>query len=193
MARLVDESKMDRIKSATIELIVEKGYGGASISAIGKKAGVAEGYLYRFYASKQSLVNHLLHSKIASLTAKIASLLESMGNTNEILSTLVASLFEMAKDQPRDIKFLYVLMHDYNFLIPDEQRDEIKGLTQRINQLGKKSGEIGFEVQDEEVYHMSITYPIVFLNMRLKGFFGNNSWNSQDLSRVTSFCINTLK
>jgi len=53
MPRLVDETKMHRIKDAAIELIVKNGYGGASISSIAKKAGVAEGYLYRYYNGKQ--------------------------------------------------------------------------------------------------------------------------------------------
>ena len=51
MARQIDETKMHRIKEAAVQLVVENGYGGASILMIARKAGVAEGYLYRFYAS----------------------------------------------------------------------------------------------------------------------------------------------
>lgn len=193
MARLVDGSKMERINKAAVELIVEKGYGGASISAIARMAGVAEGYLYRFHSSKQDLVNSLLHSKIDVLTLKIGKLLESLKTTGEIIDTLVCDLFDMASERPQDLKFLYVLMHDYNFLIPDEQRVEIKTLIERLGHLGKESGDIGTAVSEEEIYQMIITYPIVFLNMRLKGFFGNHSWNEQDRQRVTAFCTNALK
>ncbi len=184
---------MERINNAAVELIVEKGYGGASISAIARKAGVAEGYLYRFHASKWALVNHLLHSKINSLTGSIEILVKSYKTFSEICAVFVGQVFSMAKSQPQDLKFLYVLMHDYNFLISEEQRREIKDLIGRVNQMGKESGEINEMVTDEEIYQMVITYPIVFLNMRLKGFFGNHSWDEQDQDRVTRFCINALK
>ena len=49
MARIIDDGKIQRIREATIALVVQNGYGGASISSIARRAGVAEGYLYRFY------------------------------------------------------------------------------------------------------------------------------------------------
>jgi len=64
MPRIIDETKMLRIKEAAIELVVKNGYGGASISAIRKKAGVAEGYLYRHYNGKQDLILDLLYSQM---------------------------------------------------------------------------------------------------------------------------------
>lgn len=193
MARIIDDSKLDRIKQATIELIVEKGYGGASISNIAKKAGVADGYLYRFYNSKEELVNSILHTKISFLIDKMEYLLESSTSTQEIINTLVAHLFAMANEKPVDIKFLYILMHDYTFQIAGEQRELIKILIQKVLINGKANGEIYPSVSEEELYNMAITYPIVFLNLRLKNFFGNSHWDKSDELRVSTFCASALK
>jgi len=43
MARLVDEKKIKRIREATIELVVQNGYGGSAKSSIASRGEVAEG------------------------------------------------------------------------------------------------------------------------------------------------------
>src|SRR5665648_279581 len=117
MARLIDEGKIQRIREATIALVVQNGYGGASISSIARRAGVAEGYLYRFYASKQELVTELLYTKVAQIIEKLAFLLNSCTRIKEVINELIGELFKMASDSPEEIKFIHVLMHDYLSLI----------------------------------------------------------------------------
>ncbi len=192
MARHIDENKMIRINDAATELIVEKGYGKASISAIAKKAGVAEGYLYRFHSSKQDMVNALLYSKIEKIIDKIGFLLTNCTNTADVITQLIHDFFEMANDRPVNIKFLYVLMHDYTFMIGDEQRKIIHSLLTIALEKGKKNGEIGEIIREEEMFNMVITYPIVFLNLRLKNFFGRSDWNEADQNQLTEFCIKAL-
>ncbi len=77
MARQLDTSKMERINEAAMQLIVDKGYGNASISQIAKMAGVADGYLYRFHKSKEDMVNALLYEKIGSLIEEMERLAHS--------------------------------------------------------------------------------------------------------------------
>jgi len=192
MARLIDESKMQRINSAATELIVEKGYGNASISAIAKRAGVAEGYLYRFHSSKEQMVNALLHSKIGAITDKLQTLFSTCNSVEKIMNELIGDLFIMAKNQPTDIKFLYVLMHDYNFSIDLEQRKIIVDSIQNILKIGRKNGEIGSLTQEEEVFNMAIHYPITFFNLRFKNFFERNQLTNEDQLRITEFCIKAL-
>lgn len=193
MARLVDETKMERIKEAAIELIVEKGYGGASISSIAKKAEVADGYLYRFHKSKLELINQLLHSKISIIIDKMEELLKSFTSIDNTLSALIDILFTTAKNRPQDIKFLYVLMHDYNFQISEEQRQVIRPMIKRVRQLGIDNGEINQRNGEEELFNMAITYPIIYINQRFKGLFNTSKWTKDDQKRITEFCINALK
>lgn len=193
MPRLVDETKMDRIKNAAIELVVEKGYGGASISSIARKAGVAEGYLYRDYTGKQDLIEDLLYSRINILIEKLESLIDTCSETHEIIQLLYQKIFNIAIEYPDHIKFIHVLMHDYNFQISAEQRKKIKELSSKVLLKGIENKEINAEINEEDIYLMAVVYPIEFINMRMKKFFGMNTWTKTDLSRLTNFCINTLK
>lgn len=193
MARIIDEGKIERIREAAIELVVQNGYGGASISSIAHRAGVAEGYLYRFYSSKYELVSELLYSKIAHVIEKLEFLLNSCTSTKEVISQLIAELFKMATDSPEEIKLIHVLMHDYNFQVSDEQRRHIKSLCEKVIQIGIENGEVSGIISPEEAFGMVVIYPIEFINLRIKGFFGSNSWTNEEQKRVSEFSINALR
>jgi len=193
MARIIDEGKIQRIREATIELVVLNGYGGAAISSIARRAGVAEGYLYRFYKGKQELVTELLYTKVAQIIEKLEFLLNSSISINEVISQLIGELFKIATDSPEVIKFIHVLMHDYNFQVSVEQRGHIKSLVEKVIQIGIASGEVNIRISPEEAYGMVVIYPIEFINLRMKGFFGSHDWTDEEQIRVTQFSINALK
>lgn len=193
MARIIDEGKIQRIRESTIELVVQNGYGGAAISSIARRAGVAEGYLYRFYASKQELVTELLYAKVAQIIEKLEFLLNSCKSIKEVISQLIGELFKMATDAPEEIKFIYVLMHDYNFQVSNEQRIHIKSLCEKVIQIGIANGEVNNCISPEEAYGIVVIYPIEFINLRMKGFFGRIGWTNEEQKRVAEFSINALK
>ena len=193
MARIIDEGKIERIREATIELVVQNGYGGAAISSIASSAGVAEGYLYRFYSSKHELVTELLYSKVAQIIEKLEFLLNSCTCVKEVIGQLIGELFKMATDSPGEIKFIHVLMHDYNFQVSDDQRRHIKSLCEKVIRIGIANGEVSKSISPEEAYGMVVIYPIEFINLRMKGFFGSTGWTNEDQKRVAEFSINTLK
>lgn len=193
MARIIDEGKIERIREATIEFVVQNGYGGAAISSIARRAGVAEGYLYRFHRSKHELVTDLLYSKVAQIIEKLEILLDTCSGMKEVIFGLIGKFFKMATDNPEQIKFIHVLMHDYNFQISDDQRQQIKSLCEKVVQTGIANGEINKAISAEEAYGMVVIYPLEIINLRMKGFFGNNVWTQEDQDRIAEFAINALK
>ncbi len=193
MARLIDDGKIQRIREATIALVVQNGYGGAAISSIARRAGVAEGYLYRFYSSKYELVTELLYTKVAVITEKLEFLLNVCTSIKEVIIQLIDEFFKTASESPEEIKFIYVLMHDYNFQVSDAQRQHIKSLCEKVIQIGVANGEVSRNISPEEAYGIVVVYPIEFINLRMKGFFGSNSWTFEDQKRVAEFSINALK
>ncbi len=193
MARIIDGSKLARIHAATLQLVVEKGYGGASISAIAKKAGVAEGYLYRFYSSKQDLVTSLLRTNIHHLIVRLNEFLDQHPDIIKVIELLIGELFLLAETVQDEIRFIHVLMHEYNFQISASQRDEIKILCEKIIAIGISQGDLNPRLTVEEVYSMVIIYPIEFINIRIKGSFGNQGWNDAEKHKVVDFCLHSLK
>ena len=193
MARVIDEGKIERIREATIEFVVQNGYGGAAISSIARRAGVAEGYLYRFHRSKHELVTELLYSKVAQIIEKLELLLNTCFGIKEVIFGLIGEFFKMATDTPEQIKFIHVLMHDYDFQISDDQRQQIKNLCEKVVQTGIANGEINKAITAEEAYGMVVIYPLEIINLRMKGFFGNHNWTTEDQNRIAEFSINALK
>jgi len=193
MARVIDEGKIERIREATIEFVVQNGYGGAAISSIARRAGVAEGYLYRFHRSKHELVTELLYSKVAQIIEKLEILLNTCPGMKEVIFGLIGEFFKMATETPEQIKFMHVLMHDYNFQISDDQRQQIKNLCEKVVQTGIANGEINKTITAEEAYGMVVIYPLEIINLRMKGFFGNHNWTTEDQNRIAEFSINALK
>lgn len=193
MARSIDETKIERIKDATLKMVVRKGYGGASISEIAQTAGVAEGYLYRHYKGKAELVNDLLFNNLEHLIQRLENLLDNHHSVYEIFEKLTATLFELANHNPEKIKFLYVLMHDYNFKIQEEQREKIIALCRQICDIGKKSGEIAPDIDEEEIYMAGVAYPIQYINLHLKNFFNRSALGETEVSKILSIQLNLIK
>ena len=193
MARLIDDSKIARIKEAAMQMIVSNGLGDASISKIAKKAGVAEGYLYSFYKSKSDLIEDLLYVNVNELADKLEGLLTNKYSIKNIFEQLIRTLFAMANNHPDRIKFLHVLMNDYNFKIQEVQRERIFNLCKRIKERGQLMGEILPHIDEEDIYLVGVTYPIQFINHRLKAFFYRSELGEPEIEKVLGICKNLLK
>jgi TetR/AcrR family transcriptional regulator, repressor of fatR-cypB operon len=193
MARQIDETKMDRIRDAALQLVVENGYGGASISMIARKAGVAEGYLYRFYSGKQELITSLLYSKVNIIIERIETLLSQNIAIKEIVRSLFDTLGQMAVKAPEQLKFIHVLMHDYSFQVSEEQRSQIKILCEQLRRKGISTNEIRPTISNEDIFMMMVIYPIELLNLKFKKFLGSAPDSSFDAQQAVQFSLNALK
>jgi AcrR family transcriptional regulator len=193
MARIIDNTKLEGIKLNAIKLIVEKGYGGASISNIAKRAKVAEGYLYRFYKSKEELVSDLLNTKISEIADNLEDSIQKSDSFSEIIELLVKSIFKISEKSSNDIKFLYVMMNDYSFSINSKIKDRIAVLCKELLDKGKSLNQIDELITEEELYMFLVIYPIQFINLRNKKFFGSTKLTVEDIEKVISVCNKTLK
>ncbi|GGB51917.1 TetR family transcriptional regulator [Lentibacillus populi] len=64
-------SKQIKILEAAIELIAEKGYSATSTSEIAKRAGVAEGTIFRHYRTKKDLLLSIVNPVIINFMAPV--------------------------------------------------------------------------------------------------------------------------
>jgi len=193
MARKIDINKIEGIKQSAVKLIVENGYGGASISKIAQKAQVAEGYLYRFYKSKEELILDLLNSKIEEIADNLEESLKNSESVEQIINMLVKGIFNMAAKSVDDVKFLYVMMSDYSFSMTDKIRERIRTLCTGVKEKGVSLGELDSKIGEEDIYMLLVIYPIQFINLRLKSIFGVSKWTAADIEKVINICIKTLK
>ena len=193
MARPIDENKIERIKQIAMELIVHKGYGGASISEIAKKANVAEGYLYRFYKGKLELVEDILNKNIDELISVLEDLIKNYHSISDIYEGVVRKMFEIAKTNPTRIQFIFVLMKDYNFSIEQELRERIFNLCETIRVRGVNAKILRSDIDNDEIFLMGLSYPVQYINYRLKNFFNNNQLGETEIQKILKVCENSLK
>ncbi|MDP4300851.1 TetR/AcrR family transcriptional regulator [Leptothrix discophora] len=66
-----DEEKLKAIAQATLDLVEQAGLSGLTMPAIARRAGVATGTLYVYYASKDELLTALYEQAKTALTARV--------------------------------------------------------------------------------------------------------------------------
>lgn len=192
MARAIDETKIEKIKQAAIKLIVEEGYGGASVSKIAKQAKVAEGYLYRDYASKKELINDILNNSIISIVSQIEQILTENTDLKIIIEKIIRIIFKYSIEDSMRMKFIYVLMNDYNFTIDKELQNRTLAVCEKFIKIGTSNNQIISSLTVEDVYLQTISYSIQFINHRMKNYFGISALDENAIQKVLSVNLKAI-
>lgn len=59
-----EETTVERIRTAAVELFAERGYGGASMAGIAERVGIQKASLYNYYSSKGELLLELVERAV---------------------------------------------------------------------------------------------------------------------------------
>ncbi|OHX65745.1 TetR/AcrR family transcriptional regulator [Flammeovirga pacifica] len=192
MAKSIDETKLQRIKEATIEMVVSKGYGGASVSSIAKKAQVADGYLYRHYPSKAALVQSLYHSNIEYFRNLIFKYMEEYDTLEAVIYHFCVEIFNLANDNPSRAKFINMLMNDYTFLMSKEMVLKIPESSKRMVERGYNTGEIQKDINVEMFNAVFPAIPIQYASARATEVFSKERLTESDAKIVARLVIKAL-
>lgn len=168
MARIIDQNKIERLKQSTMKLVIEHGFGGASVSLIAKDAEIASGYFYMHYKSKYELVNTLLHDVYQEVVSKFEEITREDLTFGEIVEKMIRFFFSMANEAPVKLKFLYVLTNDYNFVIEKEMHDNVYKILNVLTFDGHSSGQLDKEIQPADLYLAVIINTIQYINQCYK-------------------------
>lgn len=199
MARKTDPTKIENIRKAAMDLIVERGYGGASIGEIAKKAGVSSGYLYRHYSSKRELADDLIESNFDRLYEIFKSLVKKHTTVKGILDEYVRGLFNIAINRPALAKFLAVLVFDPKFR-REQKKDTgenndrpILEFIQGLNDFGVKTGEINPENSIIDTLIVIFTIPFSHISFSLSLGPDEEDFSEKKARRIVEICLNALK
>lgn len=179
MARITDLKRIERLKQSTMKLVVEKGFGGASAILIAKDAGVAAGYFYRYYKGKKEMVNSLLQDVYQEMFTKFQELSLQGLTFSVITENMIRDFIELANANPVKIKFLYVLTHDYSFVVDPSIKENIFQLLIQLKNLGHEIGELDREINEEDLYQILIMNVLQTINLVFKKQKGKNSFKNQ--------------
>jgi AcrR family transcriptional regulator len=130
-----------RIHDAALRLFVEKGVTETSVRDLAEAAGIAEGTLYRHYASKDDLVADLFASNYAAFAQQLADLQRPLVGLRARLDAVVAEVFRFYDDNPTLFRFLLLVQHQALPRVPDGETNPVSVLHAMVEQ-GSREGEV---------------------------------------------------
>jgi AcrR family transcriptional regulator len=119
--------KREAIFDAALELFAERGFHGTAVPDVAVRAGVGTGTLYRYFESKEALVNALYQRWKGALMGALVSQVELDGTPREQFRVFWHGLGQFAVDNPLAIAFLE-LHHHAPYLNAESRRIEKHGL-----------------------------------------------------------------
>ena len=134
------ELTRQRLIRAALELFTTRGYHDTTTAQIAKKAGIAEGTIYRHFDSKQQLANELYRAaqRWATKVAQEAARNASAGTARAQLSAVAQGLIEGAASDTAIVKL--GLLEQLDQVLDDESRKtarEFRVALERIVAEGK--------------------------------------------------------
>lgn len=168
MARITDQTKIERLKQSTMKMVVDYGFGGASVALISKDAQVASGYFYMHYKGKYELVNAILQEVYSEVFGMFEKLIDQGKPFHETIENIIRHFVESANKEPIRVKFLYVLTNDYNFVIDKHIQENTQMLLEKLMEMGRSSNDLDKTLIVSDMYLILIITTIQFINQKYK-------------------------
>jgi AcrR family transcriptional regulator len=133
------EESRARIMEAALTLFAHYGYDGTSIKMIAQEAGVAQGLLYNYFASKEALLRAIFDHSIADVRASFAH--AEAAAVPDTITTLIQASFAIVREHIHFWRLSYgvrmqptVLASLGNDVLTwaDEIRSTLEGYFQRV-------------------------------------------------------------
>lgn len=119
--------KRDAIADAALELFVERGFFGTAVPEIAERAGVGAGTIYRYFESKEALVNSIYRTQKLRFTKAVLDNFSPAATTREQFRTLWNRMAAFASTSPSAFVFLE-LHHHASYLDADSRAVESRML-----------------------------------------------------------------
>ena len=161
-------TKRDAILDAALELFAERGFHGTAVPLVAEKAGVGAGTLYRYFESKEALVNALYQRWKEELGRALITDFPAGKPPREQFRDLWRRLFVFAAEHPRATRFLE--LHHHGSYLDEASRRVERAL------LGPMAGFV-MEAQRQQV--LKEVQPELLISLVYGAFVGllKGSWD----------------
>lgn len=99
------------ILEAALTLFAESGVNGVAVPDIASRAGVGTGTIYRYFLSKEALVNQLFRQEKQRIDDYLVPVRQLEGNAREIFDLFWQQMLTFARECPRSFRFLELQDH----------------------------------------------------------------------------------
>lgn len=111
-------SQEDKIVEAALECFAAKGYDATTIRHIALKAGVTEGAIYRHYASKEEIAQHLYSLYMGLFAEQLQQIAAGGFDVKERLLKSVQTLLSFYRQNQAAATFAIVRQHNFMPALP---------------------------------------------------------------------------
>ena len=118
--RAIVTDKRDAIMSAALELFVERGFFGTAVPEIADKAGVGAGTIYRYFESKEALVNALYRQEKQRFAERVIHNFPTTTIARELFRTMWTRMAKFASENPKP--FIFMELHHHASYLDAESR-----------------------------------------------------------------------
>ncbi len=112
--------KREAILDAALELFAERGFHGTAVPLVAKKAGVGAGTVYRYFESKEALVNALYQREKQGFVLMLIEDFPQEGPPREKFRALWRRLWAFVSERPKSAIFLE--LHHHGDYLDDKSR-----------------------------------------------------------------------
>jgi AcrR family transcriptional regulator len=137
-----DSPKREAILAAALDLFADRGFHGTTMPEIADRARVGAGTLYRYFETKETLVNELFRHWKARFAGDVVSR-ELSKDSEELFGQLWRGMWDFYKKHPKVVRFLE-LHHHAPYLDEESRRVEERILAplRTFVETAKRNGEI---------------------------------------------------
>jgi len=118
--RAIVTDKRDAIMHAALELFVERGFFGTAVPEIADKAGVGAGTIYRYFESKEALVNALYRQEKQRFAERVLNEFPTTTIARELFRTMWMRMAKFATENPKP--FVFMELHHHASYLDAESR-----------------------------------------------------------------------
>lgn len=112
--------KREAILSAALDLFVERGFFGTAVPEIAERAGVGAGTIYRYFESKEALVNAIYREQKLYFGHSVIAEFPWEAATREQFRELWGRLARFATEHTKE--FVFLELHHHASYLDDESR-----------------------------------------------------------------------
>jgi len=118
-----ESRKRKQIIQAALRVFAEHGLHGTPVPPIAAEAGVGVGTLYRYFDSKETLINAVFRDSKHRLKERLLSDLDLLHPSRSLFDNLWARLTAFAREEPDAFHFLEMQDH-HSYLDPESRHQE---------------------------------------------------------------------
>ncbi|MFT3697175.1 MAG: TetR/AcrR family transcriptional regulator [Kofleriaceae bacterium] len=126
-------NKREAVMHAALDLFVERGFYGTAVPEIADKAGVGAGTIYRYFPSKEALVNEIYREEKQRFGAAVITNFPPGNSAKELFHALWSRMVRFAVENVKS--FIFLELHHHARYLDAESKTVEKRMTELFSQV----------------------------------------------------------